>query len=120
MNIKNLLPAAFYAIYWEENFFFVAFINQDIHIAAITVNIYEGYLEDSVLFESFSTLSSTTTNLDVPVNKLYTITATYSREAKYIVINSVTPRVLYDEASCDEPCYYVYDRKVDLRLKYTK
>jgi len=85
-----------------------------------TINIYEGYLEDSVLLKSFSTRSSTTFNYDVPVNKLYTITATYSREAKYIVINSVTPRVLYDEVSCDEPCYYVYDRKVDLRLKYTR
>jgi hypothetical protein len=84
-----------------------------------TVNIYEGYLEDSVLFESFSTLSATITH-NVPINKLYTITATYSSDAKYIVINSVTPRVLYDEVSCDEPCYYVYDRKVDLRLKYTR
>jgi len=46
------------------------------------VNIYEGYLEDSVLYKSFSTISSNITQ-DVPVNKLYTITATYTKDVNY-------------------------------------
>ena len=85
---------------------------------AATINIYEGNLEDSILYESFVTAFENVTRI-VPVNKKYTFTAVYSIGAQYIVVNSVYPRVLYDEESCEEPCYYVYDKVVDLRLKYT-
>ena len=84
-----------------------------------TVNIYEGNLEDSILYESITGPYGDITRI-VPINKKYTLTAIYYLSAKYIVVNSVTPHVLYDEESCDEPCYYVYDRVVDLRLKYTR
>ncbi len=83
------------------------------------VSIYEGNLEDSILYESFFTFLDKVTR-SVPVNKKYTLTAVYSLESQYIVVNSVYPRVLYDEVSCDVPCYVVYDKTVDLRLKYTK
>lgn len=85
-----------------------------------TVNIYEGYLEDSILYESFTTSTDKVTR-EVPLNKKYTLTACYRLDNKdYIVVNSVSPRVLYDEESCDEPCYYIYDKFVNLRLRYTE
>jgi len=56
----------------------------------------------------------------VSINKKYTITATYFFGAKYTAVNSVTPRVRYSKDQCDDPCYYVYDKTVNLKLKYLK
>ncbi len=86
----------------------------------ILVNIYEGNLEDSILYNTYI-VTGTTINATVTLNKMYTVTATYSDGAKrYIAVDSATPRVKYDEDQCDDPCYFVYDKTVDLRIKYTK
>jgi hypothetical protein len=85
-----------------------------------TVNIFEGNLEDNVLYKSISTVASNISQ-SVPLNRKYTVTATYNDMGNcYITVNSVTPRVLYDENYCDEPCYFIYDKDVDLTLKYKK
>ena len=86
------------------------------------INVYEGNLEDSVIYTSFYTSSNNSrTSVSVAINKKYTITATYFKtNNKYIAVDSATPRVKYDKEQCDNPCYMVYDRKCDLRLKYTK
>lgn len=85
-----------------------------------TVNIYEGYVEDNILYESFTSSADKVTR-EVPLNKKYSLTAVYYIDGKeYIVVNSVSPRVIYDEESCDEPCYYIYDKFVNLRLRYTE
>lgn len=84
----------------------------------VLINIYEGELEDSVLFFTASTL---TTDYSVPVgiNREYTVTATYQINGNiYIAVDSATPRVKYTKDQCEEPCYFVYDRILDLRLKY--
>lgn len=86
----------------------------------IYIDVYEGNLEDDVLFRTFQT-SNTETSVTVPVNKKYTFTATYSIDGNvYVAVNSVTPRVKYNKESCEEPCYYVAPRSVNLSLKYTK
>ena len=86
----------------------------------VPVNIYEGNIEDSILYESVYAEAGTIYRI-VPLNRKYTLTATYSDSGNsYIVVNSVMPQVKYDETFCEEPCYYVYNKKVDLRLKYTK
>jgi hypothetical protein len=84
----------------------------------ILINIYEGNLEDSVLYHSFTT-GSPRPSITVTVNKKYTVTSTYySQGTSYIAVDSATPRVTYNKDQCDEPCYFVYDRTIDLRLKY--
>jgi hypothetical protein len=84
------------------------------------INVYEGNIEDSVLYYSFTT-SVTNTTIPVTLNKKYTVTATYYiPDNYYIAIDSATPRVKYDKTQCDDPCYFVYDKSIDLRLKYTK
>jgi hypothetical protein len=84
------------------------------------VEIWEGNIEDSILVGSAVAYSDTFI-LRVTLNKKYTLTATYYvSDDKYIAVDSATPRVKYDKAQCDNPCYYVYDRKCDLRLKYTR
>jgi hypothetical protein len=84
------------------------------------IQIWEGNLEDSILLVIDTTFSIYYSR-EVTLNKQYTITATYYlSNDKYIAVDSATPRVKYDKSQCDDPCYYVYDRICDLRLKYTR
>ena len=84
------------------------------------INVYEGNLEDSVLYNSYQT-TETQALIEVSLNKKYTITATYHiADDYYIAIDSATPRVRYDKTQCDNPCYFVYDKDINLRLEYTK
>jgi len=81
------------------------------------INVYEGNLEDSILYKTYS---STGSSLSIPVtiNKKYTLTATYYiPDNYYVVVDSATPRVRYEKDQCDNPCYFVYDKVVDLRMK---
>jgi hypothetical protein len=82
------------------------------------LRIYEGNLEDSLLYREYK-LNGTSTTATVPVNNDYTLTAKYYIAGRYyIAVNSVTPRIKYEKETCNDPCYYVYNKKVDLRLKY--
>jgi hypothetical protein len=84
------------------------------------VRIYQGNIEDSILFGRYS-VNYNLFEQTVPINEKYTVSATYNNgKATYIAIDSATPRVRYDTQQCDNPCYYVYDNKVNLRIKYTK
>lgn len=84
------------------------------------IKIYEGNLEDSVLFATWTTTEIRATR-KVPLNKTYTVTATNSVNGSiYVAVNSVLPRARYDETTCETPCYYIIDNTVNLRLKYTR
>lgn len=86
---------------------------------AVLIKVYEGNLEDSVLYNSVSVPTSSTT-ISVTINKKYTVTATYHiGDNYYTAVDSATPRVRYEKDLCDNPCYFVYDKTIDLRLKYT-
>lgn len=83
------------------------------------VTVYEGELEDSVIYKSALT-GGNVYNFTVNLNKKYTVTAKYQVDGNtYIAVDTATPRVKYTKDQCEEPCYFVYDRKLDLRLKYT-
>lgn len=91
------------------------------------IKIYEGNLEDSILYSSqqiYSSQQSNTfhlLNVTVAINKKYTVTATYHiGDNYYTAVDAATPRVKYEKSQCDDPCYFVYDKVIDLRLKYTK
>jgi hypothetical protein len=82
------------------------------------ITIYQGNLEGNIILRQFNTYSKVAYQ-EVPLNKSYTLTAEYARgEIIHVAVNSVQPRVKYEEEKCSEPCYYTYDIKVDLRLKY--
>lgn len=81
------------------------------------VNVYEGNLEDSILYKTYSSTASSI-SIPVTINKKYTLTATYYiPDNYYVVVDSATPRVRYEKDQCDNPCYFVYDKVVDLRMK---
>lgn len=78
--------------------------------------VYEGYIEDKIVYTVISSIT-TFAEVVVPVNKRYTIAAHYPMGNTYIAVDSVLPRVKFDDQQCENPCYYVYDNKADLRLK---
>src|SRR5664279_2142214 len=72
----------------------------------VLIKVYEGNLEDSVLYNSVSVPSSYTT-ISVTINKKYTVTATYhTGDNYYTAVDSATPRVRYEKDLCDNPCYF--------------
>ena len=82
------------------------------------INIYEGNIEDRILIKTY-TPDSSPTEYSVYINKKYTITTTYYYFGHTVIaVDSVTPRVRFESDQCDKPCYFVYDNKVDLRIKY--
>lgn len=84
------------------------------------VNVYEGNIEDSVIYSSVRTTSESV-EIKVTLNKKYSVTASYyENDNYYVAVNSATPRVRFEKSQCDNPCYFVFDRILDLRLKYTK
>jgi hypothetical protein len=85
-----------------------------------TVMIYEGNIGDSVLMEK-AAISSETMEFTLVINKKYTFRVDYSGRdgVKYSAINSVYPRVKLELEQCsDMPCYYIYDKKLNMKLKY--
>jgi ribosome-associated translation inhibitor RaiA len=84
------------------------------------IKVYEGNIEDSVLYSTLKTINPNA-YVKVTLNKKYTVTATYKEQNDfYVAIDSATPRVRFEKSQCDKPCYFVYDKDIDLRLKYTK
>jgi hypothetical protein len=95
-------------------------INLDQNAEGAWVTIYEGNPEDSIIYMKFTSYSKVSFQ-NVPLNKSYTLTAEYPVHGKkYVVVNSVIPRVKYEEKKCNDPCYYIHDDIVDLHLKYAK
>jgi len=87
----------------------------------VKVVIYLGRLEDNIVYDSLNIHGLTSYNKKVSINRTYTITATYIiNDKSYTVVNSTTPLVRYTETLCQEPCYYVYDKVVNLKRKYIK
>lgn len=85
-----------------------------------TVTIYEGAIEDSLILRRFGTELGYM-EIDAMLYKNYTVTLSYAISGKnYISVDAVCPKVRYDESSCDQPCYYIYDNVADLRLRYNK
>jgi hypothetical protein len=86
----------------------------------VTVRIFEGELDDSVLYDIAPDFRGTEFRRNVILNKKYTVTAEYMvNENSYFAVDACTPRVKYTEDKCDDPCFFLYDRVLDLRLKYT-
>jgi hypothetical protein len=96
-------------------------LDEESNSSPTVINVFEGNFEDSVLYGSYESAVNYYSTIQVSLNKKYTVTATYHiGDNYYVAIDSATPRVRYDKTQCDNPCYFVYDKDIDLRLKYTK
>jgi hypothetical protein len=84
------------------------------------IKVYEGNTEDSLLLRKFEAQNGPV-EVYVYVNKKYSVTATYYDNGFiYTAIDSATPRLQFESERCDNPCYYVVENVVDLRIRYTK
>lgn len=92
-------------------------ISLDVIAPGVIVTIYTGNLEDNLVFATYKTFAKTS-YYKVLLNKSYTVTAEYVISGvSYIAVNNVKPRVTFSEEQCTNPCYYVYDKSVKLKLK---
>jgi hypothetical protein len=90
------------------------------YAVSIEVNVYEGELSDSILYASHIQAFQGVYQLNVALNKKFSATGKYIIDKKaYTVVDAATPRVVYEKDRCDDPCYYIYNNTIDLRLKRT-
>lgn len=84
------------------------------------VTIYEGAIEDSIIIVRYSYGDLyLDRRVAVVLYKDYTATSEFTYNGKkYILTAAASPKLRYDENTCDNPCYYVYDNVLDLRLRY--
>lgn len=84
----------------------------------VQVTVYEGPVDDNIILYEFSTAAQTYL-LDALLYKDYTVTARSVYDGKtYIAVDMATPSIHFEEDLCEMPCYYVYNNKLDLRLRY--
>lgn len=84
------------------------------------VTIYEGNISDSIIISRI-TINDPNSHMYHPaiLYKDYSATLEFTYNGqKYITTASACPKVRHDETTCDEPCYYIYDNLLDLRLRY--
>lgn len=84
------------------------------------ITLYEGSVEDSVILMQYYIQGSTTiTTYDALLYKNYTATLEFNIGGQdYVTVDATYPQARYEESACNEPCYYVYDNVLDLRLRY--
>jgi hypothetical protein len=88
--------------------------------ANFLVTVYEGPIENGLIIDKLQ-INDYYYEYPAMLYKDYTLTVQYTINGeKYIAVDAVRPKVRYDETSCTEPCYYIYDNVVNLRLKYSK
>ncbi len=95
----------------------------DFNVNGVTrVQIFEGNLEDNVLYGSWDATNSTVFFRHMPLNRKYTLKAIYlsASDKTFIATDAITPRVRIEKFRCKDPCYIVYDRIANLKIRYTK
>lgn len=84
------------------------------------VTIYEGPLEDGIIIrEIVIDMPVSFIEVDAILYKDYSATLEFYLDGrKYITTAGACPKAGFDKNSCEEPCYFVYDNVLDLRLRY--
>jgi len=85
-----------------------------------SVTVFEGAIEDSIVLKRISVNESYSyVTFDALLYKDYSASVEFTLDGKkYVTVGAASPKVRYDETTCDQPCYYVYDNIIDLRLRY--
>ena len=92
-------------------------LGQRINGRPYEVIIYRGTIEDGIVIDSIS--SGTSFYHRVSLNSEYTVTATVVINGKeYTAVDSTRPKVDVITDACDETCYYVVNRTINLKIKY--
>lgn len=84
------------------------------------ITLYEGAVQDSIILAQYRVEEPYSfITYDALLYKNYTATLEFTYEGrKYVTVAGACPQAGYDELSCDEPCWFVYDNVLDLKLRY--
>jgi len=84
------------------------------------VTLYEGNVSDSIIIgKSYISEPHSYIEYDAILYKDYSAMLVFYKDGrKYVTTAAACPQVKYDETTCEEPCYYLYDNILDLRLRY--
>ncbi len=84
------------------------------------VTLYEGSVKDSIILARyFIQEPHSYIRYDALLYKDYSATLEFTLDGRrYITMAGACPQAGYDEFSCDEPCWFVYDNVIDLKLRY--
>ncbi len=84
------------------------------------VTLFDGNINDSVVLEKHVITDPYSYIIfNAILYKDYSAMLEFTYDGKeYITVASACPKVRYDETTCEEPCWYVYDNVLDLRLRY--
>ncbi len=98
----------------------ILFRNPDFIPINPVVTLYEGPVEDSVIIRKYIIeMAVSYITVDAILYKDYSATLEFSIDGrKYITTAGVCPKAGFDKNSCEEPCYFIYDNVLDLRLRY--
>jgi hypothetical protein len=83
------------------------------------VTLYEGAVEDGIIISQYIIEEALSfIEVDAILYKDYSATLEFFRDGrKYITTAGASPKAGYDENSCEEPCHFIYDNVLDLRLR---
>jgi hypothetical protein len=98
----------------------IIYSNPDFIPGTHTVTLYEGAVEDNIIIRQYIIeIPVSSLEVDAILYKDYSATLEFFIDGrKYITTAAACPKTGYDEDSCEEPCYFVYDNVLDLRLRY--
>jgi len=84
------------------------------------VTLYEGAAEDGIIISHYVIEEVVSfIEVDAILYKNYSATLEFwYKGRKYITTAGACPKAGYDKTSCEEPCYFLYDNVLDLRLRY--
>lgn len=83
----------------------------------VPITVYLGSYDDGlIVYEDITTIRLNYVWLKNEVD--YTLVAEYTRNGRTVnVVNGLTMKIRKDYENCNEPCYYVRNRSVNLKLK---
>lgn len=84
------------------------------------VTLYEGAVEEGIMIRQYIIEEAVSfIEVDAILYKDYSATLEFNLDGqKYITTAGACPKAGFDKNSCEEPCYFVYDNVLDLRLRY--
>jgi hypothetical protein len=109
--------------YTSQNYSVILKINLDNHDRNFenpVFTLYEGPVSDGVIIEKYQ-LRNTNSIVyqDALLYKDYSATLEFSYNGRqYVTTAGACPKVRYDETTCEQPCWYIYDNIIDLNLRY--
>lgn len=84
----------------------------------VIITVYEGPVENNIILYRYTT-DWHKSYVDAVLYKNYTVTAEYNFYGQhYLATDETCLQVRYDDTSCENPCYYVYGNKINLKLRY--